>query len=107
MKQQHINLLRAAANLLQSSQIQDENISELKKQITLELRKKNISKVDILKEQVEFAKQRNKKFLSEYADTIQQLAENDFTKLLNELLSDDVILENPVFFQHEKSLATI
>lgn len=84
MKQKHINLLRAAANLLQSSMIQDENITELKKERNNALLKKDIAKVHSINWMLEFAKERNKEFLLDYAGTIQQVAETNFMKLIAE-----------------------
>ena len=97
MKQKHINLLRAAANLMQSSQIQDENIQDLKKQLNQELHKKNIERVDVLNEMIQYAHKRNIQFLNQYADTIKQIAENDFTALLQGIVDDAEINENPVY----------
>lgn len=93
MKQKHINLLRAAANIMQSSMIQDENIAELKKQRLKEMRAGNIEKFDSINFMIKYAEDRNKLFLQQYADTIQQLSENDFTKLL----SDDNL--NPLMIE--------
>jgi len=95
MKQKHINLLRAAANTLQSSMIQDENIIELKKEHTKALAENNMKKCQAIKGMIAFARNRNKSFLQEYADIIQQLCEQPFTALIDEVQESKEI--NPLF----------
>lgn len=90
MKQRHINLLRAAANILQSSIIQDENIADLKKELVKAYAKKDSDKIDSINWMIDFARKRNKQFLSQYAETIQQLCEQPFTNLLEDAITNEL-----------------
>ena len=95
MKQKHINLLRAAANTLQSSIIQDEMITDLKREKQKASNNGDARKCETISTMILFARNRNKQFLQQYADIIQQLCEGPFTNLIDEIQEGKEL--NPLF----------
>lgn len=82
MKQTHINLLRAAANILQSSLIQDENIGQLRYALGQARAKHDEQRIKTIESMIEFAKNRNKEFLEQYADTLKQIIQLPIDKAI-------------------------
>ncbi len=95
MKQKHINILRAAANTLQSSIIQDELTAELKKEWQKAAAKSDTKKCDAIDNMLSFSRNRNKEFLKQYADLIQQFRDQPFTDLIEKIESGNEL--NPLF----------
>lgn len=83
-KQKYIDLLRSAANLLQSADIQDELIAKDKIEFNKAVAECDMCKAKGFAFAIEFHRKRKTEFLTLFANTMQQIIDNDFMTAIAE-----------------------